>query len=237
MCGPFVAFYAGADRASGRRWLGHLAYNGGRLWTYVVLGALAGAIGAGVDLAGSAANLQRLAALIAGAVMVVWGAALLLPLLGLRVPGLRIDGEGRLGRALAGLLRRLQGRPPVFRALALGSLTVLLPCGWLYAFVVSAAGTGSAWRGAALMAAFWLGTVPVMLGLGLGVQRLGRWLGRTLPAVSAVALIVIGIVGLLGRSALAPMPATVAKRQNLEAVKSSVQSLKADEMPCCKGRR
>ena len=39
--------------------------------------------------------------------------------------------------------RRAMNRSPVARAALIGLLTTLLPCGWLYAFVVTAAG-GSA---------------------------------------------------------------------------------------------
>ena len=66
--------------------------------------------------------------------------------------------------------RSPRGRPRT-RALVIGLLTGLLPCGWLYAFVVTAAGTGSRSRGAALMAVFWLGTLPVMAGPGRGRRR------------------------------------------------------------------
>lgn len=70
---------------------------------------------------------------------------------------------------MGGALRRLMDRPPVVRAAATGLFTTLLPCGWLYAFVVTAAGTGSGTplHGAALMAVFWLGTLPMMLTVGV----------------------------------------------------------------------
>ena len=63
MCGPFVAFYSGADGSAGaRRLLSHAAYSGGRLLTYVIFGLAAGAIGAVLDVAGSLAGGQRIAA-------------------------------------------------------------------------------------------------------------------------------------------------------------------------------
>ena len=72
-------------------------------------------------------------------------------------------------------------------------LTGFLPCGWLWAFVVAAAGTGSALGGALVMAVFWLGTVPAMTGvLALGGPA-AIWLRRRMPAVTAIALIVLGL--------------------------------------------
>jgi uncharacterized protein len=194
MCGPFVGFYAGQDR-DGRGLARHAAYNGGRLVVYTALGALAGAVGAVVDLAGRALEVQRVAAVLAGAVILTWGLLALLRALGVRV-GQRAGRVGPLGPALV----RLRTRPPVVRAAALGFLTAALPCGWLWAFVVAAAGTGSAAWGAALMFAFWLGTVPMLLGLGLGAQRLARTLGRRLPVVTAGALIVVGLAAMLTRA-------------------------------------
>ncbi|MBK6847933.1 MAG: sulfite exporter TauE/SafE family protein [Proteobacteria bacterium] len=196
MCGGFVAFYAGAE-AAGTPWLAHLAYNGGRLLTYVGLGAAAGALGAAVDLAGAGFDLPRLAGVVAGVLMLIWGLAMLGTLLGARWPALGL--ARRLSALLQPLVRRLGQRPPVLRALLLGTLTTLLPCGWLYAFVVAAAGTGSALRGAALMAAFWLGTVPALLGLGLGVRPLARRLGRALPLLTALAVLALGTLALAGR--------------------------------------
>jgi sulfite exporter TauE/SafE len=49
------------------------------------------------------------------------------------------------------------------------------------------------------MGAFWAGTVPVMLGLGLSLQLLSAPLRRRLPAVTAAMLIVVGLLWLFGR--------------------------------------
>jgi len=198
MCGGFVAFYSGGDENAGRRRIsGHLAYNGGRFVTYVLLGAVAGSFGAAVDLAGSAAGVGRVAAVVAGSVMVLWGLGLLLSHAGLEVWRLRPPAfiEQRTVRLLASL----KGRPPVVRAGLIGLSSTLLPCGWLYAFAVTAAGTGSALGGATVMAAFWAGTVPVLFGLGLGLQSAASRLRRHVPVISALALIVVGMFGVLGR--------------------------------------
>jgi hypothetical protein len=74
-----------------------------------------------------------------------------------------------------------------------------LPCGWLWAFVVAAAGTASPWTGAAVMAVFWLGTVPAMTGvLAFGGPVIDR-VRRRLPAISAGVLIVLGLATLAVR--------------------------------------
>ncbi len=85
------------------------------------------------------------------------------------------------------------------RAFVVGLLSALLPCGWLYAFVATAGATGSSWIGAAVMAAFWAGTLPVMAGVGFAAQRLLAPLRRRLPAVAATSLIVLGLLTIAGK--------------------------------------
>lgn len=198
MCGPFTAFYAGSDTSSGReRRLSHLAYHAGRLVTYVALGAVAGGVGSAADLAGSAAGLGRVAALVAGALMVTWALLLLLEHAGV---GARwLSAPARLRALSVRALGHARSRPPLVRALLVGLSSTLLPCGWLWAFAVAAAGTGSAASGALVMLAFWAGTVPLLVGVGVGVQRLSHKLRAHVPVLSAIALLAIGMAGLFGR--------------------------------------
>lgn len=199
MCGPFVAFYSG--QAKGRTaGAAHLAYSAGRLTTYALLGAVAGFIGQALDVLGAAAGLQRTAAILAGSTMIAWGLIALARELGLRLPHLAI-GRG-LSKPIHRAVRKLQGHSPVLRGLVLGLLTTLLPCGWLYAFVITAAATGSALSGAAVMVAFWAGTLPVLLGMGVSLQWLAGPLRRHVPAATAVVLVCLGVFAVSGRAAL-----------------------------------
>ena len=96
-------------------------------------------------------------------------------------------------------LVQIRGRRAAQRAWLVGALTGLLPCGWLWAFVVSAAGTGSPAAGAAVMAVFWLGTVPAMTGmfaLGGAVVSGLRW---RMPVISACVLLALGVATLTVR--------------------------------------
>lgn len=226
MCGGFVAFYSGADGSGGaRRLLSHAAYSAGRLVAYSILGLAAGTIGAALDLAGSLAGVQRIAAVAAGAVMIGWGIFALLQIGGVKVfkhsSGSRLADWLRRGISLVG------HRPPVVRAAVVGLLSGILPCGWLWAFVVTAAGTGSALGGAAVMAAFWAGTVPILLALGLGAQVLSIPLRRHIPAITAVILVALGLYAIIGRPATAL--AAMTKHQH---VTSGVPSAD-DPPPCC----
>ena len=201
MCGPFVAFYSGADGSGGaRRFFSHAAYSGGRLLTYAIFGLAAGAVGAALDVAGSLAGFQRIAAIVAGVTMILWGVIALL-----QIRGVRIFKHGSGNGGIAGILRRgfslVSDKPPVVRAGVVGLLSGFLPCGWLWAFVVTAAGTGGALKGAAVMTSFWAGTVPALLAVGLGAQMVSAPLRRHVPTVTAVLLVGLGLYAIIGRPA------------------------------------
>ena len=228
MCGGFVAFYSGADGSGGtRRLLSHAAYSGGRLVAYSILGLAAGAIGAALDLAGSMAGVQRIAAVAAGSVMIVWGIFALLQIGGVKV--FKHGSGSAISRWLGRGIKLVGNRPPLVRAAVVGLLSGVLPCGWLWAFVVTAAGTGSAVRGVMVMVAFWAGTVPILLALGLGAQVLSIPLRRHIPAVTAVILVALGLYAIIGRPAT--VMAAVQKHQHAtDAVPST-----DDPPPCCDG--
>lgn len=186
MCGPLAGMHG-----STRSWRLAASHAAGRLLTYVLLGTVGGALGGGLDLAARLGPVQQVATLLGGAVVIGWGGWQL----GTALGWLRSTSAPRLGRFGQGLAR-IRTRRPTLRAGLAGVLTGLLPCGWLWAFVITAAGTGHPLDGAAVMAAFWLGTVPAMVGLlrlaGPGLMAVRR----RLPVVTAVALIAVGLASL-----------------------------------------
>jgi sulfite exporter TauE/SafE len=198
MCGAFVCLYAGSGpRANGTRAHMHVAYNLGRLVSYVALGGVAGAIGASVDHLALLAGLSRGAAIVAGALMIAWAMSVLASSAG--VPIASRGGPDWIRRRFGAAILSLRNQTAPVRAAATGLLTTLLPCGWLYTFVITAAGTGSARTGAAVMLVFWVGTVPMMLGVGFGFQKLNRSILRRLPLASAAIVLVLGVLSITGR--------------------------------------
>jgi sulfite exporter TauE/SafE len=194
MCGAFVCAYAGR---SARPSVGaHVGYHAGRLASYLVLGAAAGAIGAGVDRVGLLAGVSRAAAIAAGVLMVLWALGEIGRLRGVRVPEL---GTGAARRALGGVLLVLRDRAAWQRATALGLLTTLIPCGWLYAFVATAGATGTATSGAGVMLVFWAGTLPMLALVGAGARRFLAPAARRLPAAAALLVLALGVLSITGR--------------------------------------
>ena len=204
MCGAFLAVASGDVREGWKRHaLLQSAYHGGRLVSYAALGAAAGAAGGLANLTGTLAGLRPLAAMIAGGAMILFGVITFLRTRGFHVSRMRLPQ-----RWLAWMQwghRIAMDRPPVIRASLIGLMTTLLPCGWLYAFVVTAAGTGSATRGAIAMAAFWAGTLPALVAVGAGVRRVLGPIGARLPVLTAILIVGAGLYALTGRASADPM--------------------------------
>lgn len=194
MCGPFLAFAAGQGSSS--RWTVTGWYHAGRVITYVLLGAVAGALGSGVERVGALAGVSRLAAIVAGTLMVLWGLDTILALRGFRS---RLHAPPAMQRLLGRVTQRVRHMPASGRAFVTGLSTALLPCGWLYAFVAAAGATASPARAAFAMLVFWTGTLPIMAAMGIGLQRVAGPLRRSLPIVTAVVVVAIGLLTIAGR--------------------------------------
>ncbi len=167
MCGGLMSALTMAIPAEKRaqRFQLLLAYNLGRILSYSVAGLLLGLAGWALA-AGPLVTSLRVAA------------ALLLIAMGFYLAGwwsglTRIEALGRgLWRHIQPLTRRFMPVTSVPRALALGSLWGWLPCGLVYSTLLWAASQGNALESAALMFAFGLGTMPVLLATGMAAERL-----------------------------------------------------------------
>ncbi|MHC4975308.1 MAG: sulfite exporter TauE/SafE family protein [Planctomycetota bacterium] len=191
MCGAFVLVAVGADGRVRTPVALHASYHLGRLTTYATLGVIAGSLGGAIDLGGQIVGWQQAASIIAGVSMIVFGGIALLRLHSLAPARLPIPAS--LQRLSERGHRAAMEQAPVVRASLIGLLTTLLPCGWLYLFVLVAMGTGSGATGALSMGAFWLGTLPVMGTIGFGAAAIAGRFGRALPHATVLAVIAIGI--------------------------------------------
>jgi sulfite exporter TauE/SafE len=200
MCGPIVLTYSvAANTGEGRRsLLGlHLAYNSGRTITYMLLGALAGFAGGAMGFVGRLAGIENVAAIAAGAAMIIAG----LVLFGLS-PGLK----GWRGFALPSRLLRPAGKLISSRSggskFLLGLLMGFLPCGLVYAALMKAIGAATPVGGALTLLAFGMGTSVALIVVGLGSSAATRKLARWGTTVSAITVMVMGIL-LIARGLMA----------------------------------
>ncbi len=234
MCGGLVLFAVGADGKPRRRVPLHVAYHAGRGITYTLLGALAGSVGAVVDFSGRFTGFQRSAAMIAGAAMIVFGLIALLRAAGLKLAHTKLPA--RYKRLIERGHRFALSLPPIRRAWAVGLLTAFLPCGWLYAFAITAAGTASPLWGGVVMLAFWTGTLPMMVTLGAGLQALTGPLRARLPFVTSLIVVAVGVLTVLGRIGLPSfVPESVAAAQpaSVRDAIDRVNALDPGTLPCC----
>lgn len=203
MCGAFACMASDRHGETDLRLQG--PYQTGRLLAYLLLGALAGGAGVALNVVGWRAGLSHAASLGMGLLLITWGGARLWHL---RHQAARPSGAApRWWQHLAGAwLRRVAEATPNRRAAWTGLLTGLLPCGWLWVFVAVASGTASVPSGMLVMAVFWLGSVPALVGVVVGARHLGaRWQQR-LPAISATVILVLGVVSLVNHLGWLPTP-------------------------------
>jgi sulfite exporter TauE/SafE len=185
MCGPLALALPAAGNTTPGYMLGRVAYNTGRIVTYCLLGLVVGLAGRTFLLAG----LQRW-------VSIALGVALLL--------GLFASRKLALSRPVTAAVNQLKSRmsvllrPRSFAALAgLGLLNGLLPCGLVYVACAGAAATGGILAGASYMAAFGVGTVPMMLTISLAGKLVPTSLRLKLVKTIPVCVFLLGTLLIL----------------------------------------
>jgi len=185
-----------------------LAYNAGRIASYMLAGALAG------GLAGELAGARGMAALAGVQLGLYWLANLMLMALGLYLMnawrGLAVLEQG--GRvvwraaqpAIAPLMRALMPANSPPKAFALGALWGWLPCGMVYSVLATAMFSGSAMGGASVMLAFGLGTLPMLTGLGLMGARIQRAMQKPRVRIACGLLVLaFGMIGIARATGIA----------------------------------
>ena len=159
----------------------NILYNTGRVISYTVIGALAGALGSVLSFGGS---LKGVVVIVAGALMLVMA----LNMLGVFLPLRRLNIH-----LPAGLHRRLVSGSGGRSSLIIGLLNGLMPCGPLQTMQIYALSTGGVLLGALSMLLFSLGTVPLMFGFGFFAGKLNRKHARYMLTVSAFIILLMGM--------------------------------------------
>lgn len=191
MCGGIATALGGTRTAGGRRWQ-PLLYQIGRISSYAIAGAIAGALGAGPGEVFSAPHWSDILRLATALVVIAIGLDIALGSARSRLLQAPERLGARLWRRMAPAARALLPASPSARALALGLLWGWLPCGLVYTALVAAALAGSASGGGATMFAFGLGTMPAMLGLSYAGARLPRRDG-TLSRLLGTLIVACGL--------------------------------------------
>ena len=158
----------------------------GKLASHVVLGAALGLAGNAMQIGPRARAYMQIAA---GLVMVL----LALNLLGLKaVQGLVPPPPA----AWSGLVRRSGRWGHGLAPAVLGVATVLIPCGVTLSMMFLAVASGSPMAGAAVMATFVIGTMPLFAVVGYAARRSTAYLRGRLGLLTGAVVLVAGLVAI-----------------------------------------
>jgi len=168
MCGGIALSLSGASAGRLPAWQVHGGYNLGRVTSYAMAGAVAGAVGGSGLLLRSVLPVQLIFYVLANVLLVALG----LYLGGWSRLVSRLEVPGRwLWRRVQPRIAPLLPVDSVPKALAVGALWGWLPCGLVYSLLATALLAGSAAGGAVVMLAFGLGTLPNLMAAGVASNR------------------------------------------------------------------
>ncbi|MEJ2455521.1 MAG: sulfite exporter TauE/SafE family protein [Candidatus Thiodiazotropha sp.] len=183
-----------------------MGYNFGRITSYVVAGAIMGGLGMLLAEVVPIYPVQQ-------ALLVI--AAIFMILLGLYLGGwwmglARIERlGGRLWTRIEPFARRLLPVRSPGQAWMLGLVWGWIPCGLVYSMLVWTVSAGSVLKGAGLMLAFGLGTLPNLFAMGMVAGSLAHWSKdirvRRLAGVLVIAFGVYALVQAYGSAQLSSL--------------------------------
>ena len=183
MCGGIVLAYS-SNLNTKSKVLSHILYNTGRVLTYSLLGFVAGLL----------AHTFTYTAMNVGAIKIVLG--ILMILVGLSFAGwIKFHLVLFKSDRLSNLFRTMLKGNNYISLFILGLLNGLLPCGFVYFFLLSAIEAENILQSTLTMFVFGLATVPIMMGLGLVASRLSKitTIKKYIQIISAILIILYGL--------------------------------------------
>lgn len=177
-----------------------LAFLATKLVAYTILGFILGAFGGAI---GISPNVQITMQLIAGLYMV----AIALNLLNVH-PIFRY-AVIQPPRFLTKMVRNQSKSKDLFAPAFLGVMTIFIPCGTTLAMEALAISSANAFLGAAIMAAFVLGTTPLFFGVGWLTAVLGDNFKERFLKLAAFAVLYLGITSANGALVAGGSPITL----------------------------
>ncbi len=250
MCGPFALLAIATDSSSLesnsiRRWRLMIAYHIGRLSTYIFLGVIVGLVGLAADRATHSMGFSNGVARVTGSLMLGLGFLRLVQWISVRHH--RVEHSKWMmawTRGVIAIRKGMRGYSPTASSYAWGLVSTLLPCGWLYVFVLAAGSLGTPTRAVLLMTAFWLGTLPLLSFVAWGVRAMGTRVQFLVQPGVACLLIFFGLYTATGRAQIdltkvqAPVlqvveesgdPTSVVDRTTIERLNATIRQ----PLPCC----
>ncbi|MEK6886093.1 MAG: sulfite exporter TauE/SafE family protein [Nanoarchaeota archaeon] len=187
MCGGFVVSYTAKNALNGYKgFKQHLVYGGSKVLSYTIIGGIFGLIG---GIFAFSIKLRGVIAILAGLFMIFYA----LSMFGFKFfrkfqlnPKFLTNAATKANNSAHGHFRA-----PFITGLLNG---LFLACGPLQAMYLYAMGTGSFLSGAASLAVFGLGTLPVMLGFGFIATTISHKTTGRILKISAVIVLILGLI-------------------------------------------
>jgi len=190
MCGGIVLAYSTIkiDPASSKisKSAAHLLYSFGRVLTYTMLGAMFGTLGSVIQFSNTS---RGIVLVLVGVAMIVAGLSLMGKLKFLTI----IEHSFSSSNLYKVTFKKILNSKSNASFFALGMLNGLLPCGFVYFFAITAAGTGDPLLGALVMAIFGMSTIPAMFGVGFLASLASATSFRNMMmSLSSIAVLLYG---------------------------------------------
>jgi sulfite exporter TauE/SafE len=205
MCGPLTVAFSLSKQQENPSWQQQLKFhtllNLGRMLSYTLVGAGIGSLGSvlveGGQLAGIGSNLRHWIAIITGTMLIWFGLGQIKPGFLPHIPLLHPILKGNLHNRLSAGMIKLSSQTQWWTPALLGMTWGLMPCGFLYAAQIKAAATGNLWQGAATMLAFGIGTLPIMVSVGVSTALISKDRRSQLFQLGGWVTLIIGVITLL----------------------------------------
>ena len=189
MCGPIVVALPLHGNTLTQKIYGGTLYNLGRTVTYGVMGAIFGLLGQGLELVG----FQQVVSVVMGVLMVI---SVLFPSLFRNQYDLTKSSFKLVGKLKKSISNMFSVRS--FQSLfIIGLLNGLLPCGLVYIALAGALATGNAATGTLYMVLFGLGTIPMLLALGVAGNVVSAQARKKINRLIPVLVVIVGIFFIL----------------------------------------
>lgn len=160
-----------------------------KLLAYTLLGFVLGAFGGALNIS---SQVQSIMQLVAGVYMI----AVALNLLNVH-PIFRY-AVIQPPKFLARIVRNQSKSKNIFAPALLGAMTIFIPCGTTIAMETLAISTVNPIKGALIMSAFVLGTIPLFLGIGVIFSTIGEASKTKFLKFAAILIIYLGVTSING---------------------------------------
>ena len=184
MCGGFVVSYTAKNAIKGHKsFKQHLVYGGSKVVSYAIIGGIFGLIGGVIAFS---TKLRGFVAIFAGVFMLFYALSMF---------GFKFFRKFQIHpKFLTKVATKEQKgfyKGPFFTGLLNG---LFIACGPLQAMYLYAAGTGNFFSGMTSLAAFGLGTLPIMFGFGSLTTVISHKTTARILKISAVIVLILGVI-------------------------------------------